>query len=84
MSAPSLLIQEVETNLASYSDYACRVFHGRGHAFPQYEHINIEWYPPYLFVQNHQETLSDPIKAELLSLFEQHTDIQAILIPMKS
>ena len=84
MSKHSLLIQEIENNLASYGEVACRVFHGRGQAFPQYEHINIEWYPPYLFVQNFMDIISEPIKAELLTLFERHTNIQAILIQNRS
>ncbi|MCZ2720574.1 class I SAM-dependent methyltransferase [Marinomonas sp. 15G1-11] len=34
-----------------------RVFHGRGHCFPALEHINLDFYPPFLFLTSYQEIL---------------------------
>ena len=32
-----------------------RLFHGRGHAYPGYEHINIDWLPPVALITLYQE-----------------------------
>ena len=37
------------------SDECCRLFHGRGHAYPGYEHINIDWLPPVALITLYQE-----------------------------
>lgn len=31
-------------------DQAQRLFHGRGHAYPGYEHVNIDWYAPLVLI----------------------------------
>ena len=59
---------------------AIRVFHGRGQSFSGYEKLNIEWYPPYLFVQNFSETLDPLIEIELKALFDAQLQIECILI----
>lgn len=33
----------------------CRVFHGRGHSVEQLSHLNIDFYPPCLFVVSYEE-----------------------------
>ncbi|NMR26640.1 methyltransferase domain-containing protein [Pseudoalteromonas sp. NEC-BIFX-2020_015] len=33
----------------------CRVFHGRGHTTPQLSHLNIDFYPPCLFLVSYEE-----------------------------
>ncbi len=33
-----------------YSREARRLFHGRGHTFPGYEHLTVTWLPPYLHI----------------------------------
>ena len=35
------------------SDQARRLFHGRGHCYPGYEHLVVNWFPPYLLVQDY-------------------------------
>jgi len=60
----------------------CRVFHGRGHAYPGLEHLNVDWYPPVLLLSFHQEperpeALVQPILAvdtrqQIRSLVLQH------------
>ncbi|WP_221796815.1 class I SAM-dependent methyltransferase [Oceanobacter mangrovi] len=37
------------------SDSACRLFHGRGHAYPGYEFINIDWYAPLVLITLYDE-----------------------------
>ena len=44
------------------SDDAQRLFHGRGHAYPGYEHINIDWYSPLLLITLYKEVDEDWLK----------------------
>ena len=74
------MIEEITNNLAIFPEQAARVFHGRGQSFSGYEKLNIEWYPPYLFVQNFSEALDQAIEIELRALFETQIQIDAILI----
>jgi len=76
----SLLIAEITANLHRFKHYASRVFHGRGHQFSGFEKLNIEWYPPYIFVQNFDEALPIEVSDSLKVLFERETAIEAILI----
>ena len=64
----------------SFPDQAARVFHGRGQNFSGYEKLNIEWYPPYLFVQNFSEALAPAIEVELNTLFKSCTQIECIIV----
>ncbi len=36
-------------------DEAQRLFHGRGHYYPGYEHINIDWFKPIVFITLYRE-----------------------------
>jgi 23S rRNA (cytosine1962-C5)-methyltransferase len=74
------LINEITNNLAIFPEQAARVFHGRGQNFLGYEKLNIEWYPPYLFVQNFSETLDQAIEVELNALFATQLQIDCIVI----
>lgn len=74
------MINELTTNLANFPEQAARVFHGRGQSFTGYEKVNIEWYPPYLFVQNFAEALDENIEQELSELFASQQQIECILI----
>jgi len=74
------LIEEITNNLAIFPEQAARVFHGRGQSFSGYEKLNIEWYPPYLFVQNFSEALDQAIETELTTLFEAQLQVGCILI----
>lgn len=37
------------------TDEAQRLFHGRGHAYPGFEHVNIDWYQPLILITLYQE-----------------------------
>ncbi|KZY46113.1 MULTISPECIES: class I SAM-dependent methyltransferase [unclassified Oleiphilus] len=79
-----ILQQELLSNLSRYQDRAARVFHGRGKYFEALSSLNIEWYPPYLFVQNFSESLSDDIAASLKKVFDNNLYISAIIIQTRS
>jgi 23S rRNA (cytosine1962-C5)-methyltransferase len=74
------LINEIINNLTIFPKQAARVFHGRGQNFSGYEKLNIEWYPPFIFVQNFGETLDQTIEKELIALFDSQQQIECILI----
>lgn len=76
----TLLQQELDNNLRKYPDRISRVFHGRGRFFPSLVDINVEWYPPVLFVQCYEETLSDGCKDALRQVFKEHTAIETVVL----
>lgn len=76
----TLLQQELDNNLRKYPDRISRVFHGRGRFFPSLVDINVEWYPPVLFVQCYEETLSDGCKDALRQVFEEHTAVETVVL----
>ncbi|KZZ76445.1 hypothetical protein A3767_20805 [Oleiphilus sp. HI0133] len=57
-----------------------RVLHGRGKRYEALERINIEWYPPYLFVQNFGDALPEQLRIALEHVFDALDTVEAILI----
>jgi len=45
----------------------CRVFHGRGHTVEALSHINVDFYPPSLFLVSYDE-IDEPTLSELTSV----------------
>lgn len=74
------LKEELLSHLNASPNYARRVFHGRGKAFPGFEHLNIEWYPPYLFVQNFSPELNEELGTALKEVFDATPAMQAVLV----
>lgn len=72
-------LNTVQNNLDANSQTLARVFHGRGNCYPGLEHINVEWYPPYLLVQNFGGS-TELIEQDLTTLFAKRDEIEAILI----
>lgn len=70
-----LIRQRIEGN-----GFCQRVLHGRGKRYADLERINIEWYPPYLFVQNFGDALSDSLSEALQKLFDEVPEVSAVLI----
>lgn len=77
------LLREIKQNFAPNEAYVKRVFHGRGKAFAGLEQLNIEWYPPYLLVQNFGDALDDDMQAALLSLHDEYPALEAILVQQR-
>ena len=74
------MINEIVSNLKKFPKQSARVFHGRGQNFTGFEGLNVEWYPPYLFVQNFAETLNPTFETQLKDIFETQRQIKSILI----
>jgi 23S rRNA (cytosine1962-C5)-methyltransferase len=76
----TVLSQEINENLVLYPNVISRVFHGRGKYFDQLSHINIEWYPPYLFVQNFSDALDETVTTTLEQVFNDTPRMAAVII----
>lgn len=74
------LVEELELNLGKLPKQVSRVFHGRGRYFPGLEEINVEWYPPVLFVQCYQDSLSEEMKTAFADVFDRHEMIETVLL----
>jgi 23S rRNA (cytosine1962-C5)-methyltransferase len=74
------LQQELDNNLTKFPLQVARVFHGRGRFFPALESINIEWYPPVLFVQCYEGELGSDVRSALEQVFEAHANVETVLI----
>ena len=70
-----LIKQRVDGNT-----YCQRILHGRGKYYSGLERINIEWYPPFLFVQNFGEALPKELANALQKIFDDLDQVEAILI----
>lgn len=77
------LQQEISQNLKKLPKYVSRVFHGRGRFFPSLEEVNVEWYPPVLFVQCYQEQLSDDAIEALKAVFDEFSFIETVLLQLR-
>lgn len=76
----SLFKQEIDNNLSALPEQVSRVFHGRGRFFPALDNINVEWYPPVLFVQCYEEALDPDCKTALKAVFEANAMIETVLL----
>jgi len=48
-----------------------RLFHGRGHAFPSFEHINIDWLPPVALITLYREESREALEGIAAALHAQ-------------
>lgn len=74
------LKSELQNNFNHFKHQTARLFHGRGKFFEGHEGLNIEWYPPFIFVQNFSDALRDDQTEALKSLFDDNPEIEAILV----
>ena len=51
-------------------DEAQRLFHGRGHAYHELSHVNIDWLPPITLITLYQEVESDWLDEQAKWLFD--------------
>ncbi len=61
-------------------EQARRLFHGRGHAYPGYEHLSIDWYPPLVLITLYQEV--EPQWLEMLAeqLWERLPECRSVYV----
>ena len=61
-------------------EQCCRLFHGRGHAYPGYEHINIDWLPPVALITLYQEEGDELLQPLADALFEQLPNCRSVQV----
>ncbi len=57
-----------------------RLFHGRGHAWPGYEHINIDWLPPVALITLYQEEGDERLQPLAAALYQQLPDCRSVQV----
>ncbi len=65
------------------SGNARRLFHGRGHAYPGFEHVVVNWYPPYLHVAFYASVERGVIDALVGGLTELVPDIAGVAVQFR-
>ena len=56
-----------------------RLFHGRGHAYPDLSHVNVDWFSPVILITLYQEVSPDWLMAqaeELMTITTQCSSVQ--------
>lgn len=51
-------------------DEAQRLFHGRGHAYPELSHVNVDWLPPIALITLYQEVGANWLNEQAQWLFD--------------
>ena len=49
-------------------DESQRLFHGRGHAYPELSHVNIDWFEPIILITLYQEVEADWLAEQVAQL----------------
>lgn len=62
---------------------AQRLFHGRGHAYPGYEHINIDWYAPLILITLYKEADDDWLRQLADGLRERLPQVEQIVVQQR-
>ncbi len=50
-----LPLQTAISNISTEQSELCRIFHGRGHVYDALSHLNLDFYPPYLFLISYEK-----------------------------
>jgi 23S rRNA (cytosine1962-C5)-methyltransferase len=70
------IISTIQNYFSSQTSDCARIFHGRGHCFPGYEDILIDWYPPVVLITlftDYPSELLDSISQEIKEGYPQVT-----------
>lgn len=57
-----------------------RLFHGRGHAYPNLSHINVDWLPPVVLITLYQEVDNEWLKAQARLLKDKISHCQSVQV----
>lgn len=60
-----------------------RIFHGRGHCFPGFEHLVIDWFPPYAVARLYKEVEPEWV-TELSDTLKSVDEIEGLVIQQRS
>jgi 23S rRNA (cytosine1962-C5)-methyltransferase len=60
-----------------------RLFHGRGHAYPGYEHVNIDWLPPVALITLYQEEGSEWLQPLAEGLYSKLPECRSVQVQFR-
>lgn len=59
---------------------AQRLFHGRGHAYPGFEHLNIDWYQPLILITLYKEVDHTWLQQLAVELLERVSGAESVMV----
>jgi 23S rRNA (cytosine1962-C5)-methyltransferase len=62
---------------------ARRLFHGRGHQYPGYEHVVVNWFPPYLQLGFYEELPEREINDLVDNLLRVVPDVEGVVVQFR-
>jgi 23S rRNA (cytosine1962-C5)-methyltransferase len=57
-----------------------RLFHGRGHAYPNLSHVNVDWFSPVILITLYQEVEQDWLMLQAQALFDLVPDCTSVQV----
>ncbi len=77
----AMMISHIKQNIASADLSQCqRVFHGRGHAYDNLSHVNVDWFSPVLLITLYQEVEQSWLSEQVAGLRELFCDCRSIQV----
>ncbi len=77
------ILTEVQQQLADANNEARRIFHGRGHCFEGFEHVVIDWFPPFAVVRLYRDVETEWLEA-LSTTLKTVPEIKGLVIQQRS
>lgn len=76
------ILAEVEKQIAKAGNEARRLFHGRGHCFEGFEHLVIDWFPPFAVARLYRD-VEPAWLDELSDLLKTVPEIEGLVIQQR-
>lgn len=77
------VLTEVTEQLQKTNGESRRIFHGRGHCFEGFEHLVIDWFPPYAVARLYKEVTPEWVEA-LCETLRQVEQIKGLIVQQRS
>ncbi len=77
------VLEEVKKQINLAKGESRRIFHGRGHCFAGFEHLVIDWFPPYAVARFYKEVEPDWVN-ELTQCLRNVPEIEALVVQQRS
>ncbi|WNC67971.1 class I SAM-dependent methyltransferase [Thalassotalea nanhaiensis] len=71
-------------NFSAVDPIECqRLFHGRGHAFQGFKHVNVDWLPPVALITLYQEESDEWLQDKAQQLFENIKECTSVMVQFR-
>jgi 23S rRNA (cytosine1962-C5)-methyltransferase len=75
-----ICIEKLAAEASNNSNNARRLFHGRGHCYPGYEHVVVTWFPPYIHISLYAEVNTVDLDLLVNALIAARPDIVGVAV----